>query len=103
MRKDSYQDCITLLSEGKFSEAKECLETGLDNDLQPHRATRRTNQIVKDIAAFYQIPLADVDKEIVAKAKNQIPRIDLFPPKSISFDVMMASIRFPLPVISVYS
>ena len=61
-----------------FLEQKLCFEKELDNDLQPHRATEASNQIIKVLGLKNNVPMIDLDKEIVDHANNNIPGFDLF-------------------------
>jgi lysophospholipase L1-like esterase len=74
---DSYALCLSLYKRGLFDKASPCFAEALDADLQPRRATETTNGIIREIASDYAIPLADIDRRIVAIAKNKIPGFDL--------------------------
>jgi hypothetical protein len=75
---DTYDNCLTMFKNGLYPAAAGCLEKALDADLQPHRATKTSNDIVKEIAIAEGIPLADVDARIVSVAPNGIPGFELF-------------------------
>jgi hypothetical protein len=69
---------LELYGKGKYNEALVFLEAGLDGDLQPHRASRITNAIVRNISERTKTPLVDVDKAICLAAEHGIPGQDLF-------------------------
>lgn len=75
---NAYNLCGVLYRNGDFKAAKACFDDVLDADLQPHRANKTTNNIVKELSKEYGISLADVDMKIVSIAKNGIPGNDLF-------------------------
>nr|AQS32419.1 hypothetical protein [uncultured archaeon] len=76
---DSYYNfCDSLFKQKKFDEALVCFDQALDSDLQPHRASKTSNEIIKNISKTYKIPLADVDQKIVKSSKYNIPGLDLF-------------------------
>lgn len=67
-----------LYQQGKFSEARAHFEKAYVLDSQPHRANSITNNIVKDLARQYKIPLADVEAKVMENSKGGIPSPDLF-------------------------
>lgn len=75
---DSYRQCGRFLQLNQFDELKKCLETALDEDMQPHRASETSNRIIKELAALYDVPLADVDKRIVEHSDKGIPGPNMF-------------------------
>ncbi len=73
-----YDSCLEELNDSKFEDVLTCLSDALDLDLQPHRASKTSNEIVMQLAKQYNIPLADVDAKIISIAKNGIPGNDIF-------------------------
>ena len=75
---NSYGLCKEIYQNREFEKAKVCLEDALDSDLQPHRATKTSNAIVREIANTGLAPLIDTDEAIVDAALDRIPGFDLF-------------------------
>ncbi len=71
---DSYEACFLNTSEYE----NECLSDALDSDLQPHRATKTSNQIVKKVAERYDVSLIDFDNIIINASQNNVVGHDLF-------------------------
>jgi len=75
---DNYKICSKYLREKNFTVLKTCLEKALDEDLQPHRATTTSNQIIRNLAKTYHLPLADIDAVIVNHSDKGIPGNNIF-------------------------
>ncbi len=65
-------------AEGDFEKAKSHLERAYVLDAQPHRANRITNNIAKQIAKKYHIPLVDIDGRMAAESRGGIPEQRFF-------------------------
>jgi lysophospholipase L1-like esterase len=70
--------CNDLYDKNRYGQAYECFTSYLDNNLMPDRASRTSNNIVKDISNRYNVPLADVDQAIIEASEHSIPGFDLF-------------------------
>ncbi|MCB4792492.1 MAG: SGNH/GDSL hydrolase family protein [Elusimicrobia bacterium] len=73
-----FEKGIELYNKGKYNEALNLLEVGLDADLRPHRASRTTNSIIKKISKNTKTPLVDVDSAVCLAAGHGIPGKDIF-------------------------
>jgi lysophospholipase L1-like esterase len=58
------------------SEAKYHLDNAFSDDL--HRANENINRIIRDLSLKFDVPLADVENEIVKKSRNGIPNYEFF-------------------------
>lgn len=62
----------------EFLDAEKHFEKAYILDSQPHRANNVTNNIVKDLALQYKIPLADVEARVKENSEGGIPSLGLF-------------------------
>lgn len=76
--KEAYEKCKDYYEAQEFDKAKECFEHVVDISPAPHRATRTSNRIIKEIAENYEVPIVKVDDIIIKNAAHGIPGPDLF-------------------------
>ena len=65
--------CQALLEKGLLAQAAQCFEKASLEDLQPHRSTKRINEIIKDIAHLNHVPVAPADEMLQSISKEHIP------------------------------
>ena len=73
-----YKYCREHYNCADFDKAFNCFKNLLDSDQQFMRATPASNEIVRELAREFDIPLLDFEARIIRYAENGIPGFDLF-------------------------
>ncbi|MHB9155336.1 MAG: tetratricopeptide repeat protein [Endomicrobiales bacterium] len=72
-----YQSLVSEL-EGDYGGARAAIVRALDADPDPIVCSPRQNRMIRGLAAQYRLPLADIEREVLALAPRGIPGFDLF-------------------------
>jgi len=74
----AYQKGIALLQARRPGEARPYLIEAFLTSPRPMRATPKINEIIREVAAEHQVPLADVEQLVIDASPDGIPGNDLF-------------------------
>jgi lysophospholipase L1-like esterase len=75
---NQYFKVTELIKEKKYDEAHQLAREILKNTPNRHQSSDSENEIIRDLAQRYNLPLVDVEKEVIAAEPHHIPGETLF-------------------------